>query len=322
VLTQDISWNWIFFVNVPIGILGIVVARAFIDETRDTSREQRLDLPGLVTSAVGLFALTYGLIETNTHSWTSPLVLSMLGLAAVSLVAFLLLESRQRLPMLDLSLFRNRTFAGANAVMGLVGLAMFGIFFYNSLFLQNVLHYGAIKTGAVFLPMTVLIMFTAPAAGKLSDRVGPRWLMGAGMSLLTVALLLFATLDQSSDFWNILPGLVVGGLGMAVTMAPTTSAAMSAVPMDKAGVGSAVINSMRQVGGSLGIALMGALVATAVSVTPFNPAFADQFVEGYHRALHVGAAFTLVGALIAVTTVRKISHAEEPRGAAEPAIGA
>jgi hypothetical protein len=133
---------------------------------------------------------------------------------------------------------------------------------------------------------------------------------------------LFGTLDAQSTWWDILPGLIVGGFGMAITMAPTTAAAMGSVPVDKAGVGSAVINSMRQVGGSLGIALMGALVATAVSVSPFNPAFPGQFVEGYHRALHVGAAITLVGAIIAVTTIRKISHAEEPRGAAEPAIGA
>jgi MFS family permease len=170
--------------------------------------------------------------------------------------------------------------------------------------------------------MTVLIIFVAPAAGKLADRVGPRWLMGAGMTLLTGSLLLFATLDTHSTWWDILPGLVVGGVGMAITMAPTTAAAMSSVPVDKAGVGSAVINSMRQVGGSLGIALMGALVATAVSVTPFNPAFPDEFVTGYHRALHVGAAITLVGAIVAVTTVRKLRHAEERGHAAEPAIEA
>jgi MFS family permease len=205
--------------------------------------------------------------------------------------------------------------------MFLVGLAMFGIFFYNSLFLQNVLGYGAIKTGATFLPMTVLIILIAPVAGKISDLVGPRWLMGAGMVLLTGSLLLFATLDASSSWWAILPGLLVGGFGMAITMAPTTAAAMGSVPVDKAGIGSAVINSMRQVGGSLGIAVMGALVATAVSVTPFNPAFPQQFVEGYHRALHVGAAITLVGAIVAVATVRKVRHAE-PAGAAEPAVGA
>src|SRR5262249_55782247 len=215
-------------------------------------------------------------------------------------------------PMLDLSLFRNATFSGANTVMFMVGLAMFGIFFYNSLFLQRVLHYGAIKTGATFLPMTLLIMFVAPAAGKISDRIGPRWLMGAGMTLLTGSLLLFATLDASSSWWDILPGLLVGGVGMAITMAPTTSAAMASVPVDKAGVGSAVINSMRQVGGSLGIAIMGTLVASAISVKPFDPRFTDQFVSGYHRALHVGAAILLAGAVIAVTSVRKLRHAEHP----------
>jgi predicted MFS family arabinose efflux permease len=205
--------------------------------------------------------------------------------------------------------------------MLIVGLAMFGIFFYNSLFLQNILHYSAIKTGATFLPMTLLIILIAPAAGKISDRVGPRWLMAGGMTLLTVSMLIFGTLDEHSTFWNILPGLLVGGTGMAITMAPTTAAAMGSVPVDKAGVGSAVINSMRQVGGSLGIAIMGALVATVVTVQPFSPAYPTQFVSGYHRAVHVGAAILLAGALVAVLTVRKVRHAEAP-AAAEQAVHA
>ena len=324
-LTEKIHWGWIFYINIPVGIAGILAARVFIDESRDSSREQRLDVPGLLTSAVGLFALTLALIETNDHAWGSTLVLSLFAIAALSLTAFVLLEMHQRLPMLDLSLFRDRQFSGANSVMFLVGLAMFGIFFYNSLFLQRVLGYGAIKTGATFLPMTVLIIFVAPAAGKLADRVGARWLMGAGMVLLSLALLLFATLTAASSWWNILPGLVVGGVGMAITMAPTTAAAMGAVPVDKAGVGSAVINSMRQVGGSLGIAIMGALVATTVSVPPFSPRYAEQFVPGYHRALEVGAAILLVGAVIAVATIRKVEHAEEgefERRTPEPAVGA
>jgi EmrB/QacA subfamily drug resistance transporter len=321
ILTQDIHWSWIFFINVPVGVAGVLGALLFIDESKDTSHEQRLDLPGLITSGVGLFALTFGLIETNDHAWGSARVLTLFAIAVVFLVAFVLLELHQRIPMLDLALFRDRTFSGANLVMFLVGLAMFGIFFYNSLFLQNILGYGAIKTGATFLPMTVLIIFVAPIAGKVADHLGPRWLMGAGMLLLTASLLLFATLDESSSWWDILPGLLVGGFGMASVMAPTTAAAMGSVPVDKAGVGSAVINSMRQVGGSLGIAVMGALVATAVSVTPFNPLFPSQFVEGYHRALEVGAAITLVGALVAVLTIRKVEHAE-PHAAAEPAVGA
>src|SRR5207249_10245575 len=123
-------------------------------------------------------------------------------------------------------------------------------------------------------------------AGRVSDRIGPRWLMGSGMALMAVSLLIFGTLDKASSFWNLLPGLLVGGVGMAVTMAPTTSAAMGSVPVDKAGVGSAVINSMRQVGGSLGIAIMGALVATAVSVKPFDRRYPSEFVVGCHRAVH------------------------------------
>jgi EmrB/QacA subfamily drug resistance transporter len=319
-LTQDISWSWIFFINIPVGVAGVLAARIFVDETRDTSREQRLDLPGLIASAVGLFALTYGLIETNDHAWGSTRVLTLFAVAIVALGIFVLLELRQRIPMLDLSLFRDPTFSGANTVMFLVGLAMFGIFFYTSLFLQRVLGYGAIKTGATFLPMTVLIILVAPAAGKLSDRVGSRWLMGAGMTLLSGSLLLFATLHAASSWWDIVPGLLVGGFGMAITMAPTTAAAMASVPVDTAGVGSAVINSMRQVGGSLGIAIMGALVATTVSVPPLDPRYATQFVPGYHRALHVGAAILLAGAAIAVVTVRELHPAD--REAPRPAVGA
>jgi EmrB/QacA subfamily drug resistance transporter len=312
-ITQDISWNWIFFVNIPVGILAVVAARLFIDETRDTSANQRLDLPGLVTSGLSLFALTYGLIETNTHAWGSTRVLGLLALAVVSMIAFVLLELRQKSPMLDLNLFRNPTFSGANAVMGLVGLAMFGIFFFNSLFLQNILHYGAIKTGATFLPMTVLIILVAPVAGRLSDRIGPRPLMTAGMVMLTLSLLLFGTLGTDSTFWNIVPGLVAGGIGMAITMAPTTSAAMGAVPVDKAGVGSAVINSMRQVGGSLGIAIMGTLIATQITVAPLNPAYASQFVDGYHHALQMGAGLLIVGAFVALLTIKPVARVKPER---------
>jgi EmrB/QacA subfamily drug resistance transporter len=320
ILTERISWSWIFFVNIPVGILAILAARLFVDETKDTSREQRLDLPGLATSAVGLFALTYALIETNTHAWGSARVLGLLGIAVVALAAFVVLELRQRVPMLDLSLFRNPTFTGANAAMGLVGLAMFGVFFYNSLFIQNILGYSAIETGATFLPMTVLIILIAPVAGRLTDRVGPRWLMGAGLTLLTVSLLLFGTLDESSTFWAILPGLVVGGVGMGITMAPTTTAAMSSVPVDKAGVGSAVINSMRQVGGSLGIAVMGTVIATSVSVGVRSPGYGSQFVDGYHRALLVGAAILLAGAVLSVLTVRPTRRPEPGVVATEEAL--
>ena len=310
ILTEQINWSWIFFINVPVGIVAIIVARLVIDESRDESKEQRLDLPGLISSGVGLFALTYGLIESNNYGWTSPRILVSFAVAAVALVLFVVLEHRQRVPMLDLSLFKNRTFAGANTVMLLVALAMFGVFFFNSLFLQRILHYSAIETGATFLPMTVLIVLIAPVAGKFSDRIGSRWLMGAGLVFLSASLISFSTLGIGSTFWDVLPGLLLGGVGMSLAMTPTTAAAMGSVPVDKAGVGSAVLNSMRQVGGSLGIALMGAIVASSVHVSETDPRAASQFVDGYQNALHVAAAIALVGAVVAVTTVRKYRHPE------------
>jgi MFS family permease len=240
----------------------------------------------------------------------------LFAIAAVALTAFVLLELHQRLPMLDLGLFRNPTFAGANAAMLLVGLAMFGIFFYNSLLLQRVLGYSAIETGAAFLPMTVLIILVAPVAGRFSDRIGARWLMGAGMTLLAISLLLFGTLDASSSFWNILPGLRVGGVGMAVTMAPTTAAAMGSVPVAQAGVGSAVINSMRQVGGSLGIAVMGAIVASvSADALRGGDSRPEAYLAGFHDAVRVGAAILFAGAIIATLAIRKIEHPEERKAA-------
>ena len=318
-ITQHWSWNWIFFINVPIGILAIVVARLVIDESRDMSAEQRLDLPGLLSSAIALFALTYGLIEANTYGWTSPRILALFAIAVIGFAAFVILEMRQRAPMLDLTLFKNGTFAGANTVMLLVGLAMFGVFFYNSLFLQNIIGWSAVQTGASFLPMTVLIILVAPLAGKYSDRVGSRWLMAGGMVLLSASLLSFSRLDETSNFWNLLPGLLIGGFGMALVMTPTTAAAMGSVPVDKAGVGSAVLNSGRQVGGALGIAVMGAIIAASATGVPGTPQAVDGFVTGYQHALEVAAVIALVGAVISVATVRKYRHVDQPEAAFEAA---
>jgi EmrB/QacA subfamily drug resistance transporter len=310
VITEQIDWSWIFFINVPIGVIGIVVAQLVIDESKDTTHEQRLDLPGLITSALGLFALTYGLIEANTFGWTSPRILLLFGAAAAALVAFVVLELHQRVPMLDVRLFRDSTFAGANVTMMLVALAMFGVFFFVSLYLQNILGYSATKAGATFLPMTILIILIAPIAGRLSDRIGSRWLIAVGMTLLGASLLIFARLTLNSGFWDLFPGLVVGGIGMALAMTPTTAAAMASVPVDKAGVGSAVLNSMRQVGGSLGIAIMGAIVASYADMSLAGPRAASQFVDGLQHALDVAAGIAFVGAVIAVLTIRKHGHSE------------
>jgi predicted MFS family arabinose efflux permease len=213
--------------------------------------------------------------------------------------------------MLDLSLFRNRTFSGANGAMLFVGLAMFGTFFYVSLYMQNVLRYSPVQAGATFLPMTLLIIVLAPRTGALADRFGSRWLVGGGMVLLAGMLFYYSQLGMHESFWKLLPGLLIGGIGMASTMTPTTAAAMSAVEVHKAGVGSAVLNSSRQVGGSLGIAIMGAIVASASGANPLL-----KYLNGFHDALRVGALLCLIGAAIAVAVVRKIEHPQHEAPAA------
>ena len=286
-------------------MVAIAASFLLITESKDETHES-LDLPGLATSALGLFALTYGLIEANAYGWTSARIVGSFVVAVVSLTAFVLLERRQRAPMLDLSLFRSGTYAGANIAMLLVALAMFGVFFFVSLYMQNVLGYSAVQAGAAFLPMTILIILVAPVAGKASDRFGSRWLMTIGMVLLAVQLLYLSQLGADASFWKLLPGFLIGGLGMAMTMTPTAAAATRAVPVEKAGVGSAVLNAMRQVGGSVGIALMGAIVAAEASGRPRR-----RGLHGRLRALAVVAAvIAFAGAIVAFALVRQESGAE------------
>jgi EmrB/QacA subfamily drug resistance transporter len=312
-LAEHASWHWIFFINIPVGLLAIVASFLLIDESRDTSEEQRLDLPGLLSSGIGLFALTYALIEANTYGWTSGRILGAFAVAFVGLAAFILLERHQRVPMLDLSLFRNRTFAGANTVMLFVAVAMFGVFFFVSLYMQNVLGYSAVQAGAAFLPMTLLIVLIAPIAGKTSDRFGSRWLMGTGMGLLAAQLFYFSRLGLQESYLTLLPAMIIGGVGMALVMTPSAAAAMSGVPRDKAGVGSAVLNSARQVGGSVGIALMGAIIAHEAGSrrTP------EAFVDGFSTALVVASLIALAGAALAVLTIRAPKHAHVAEPASE-----
>jgi EmrB/QacA subfamily drug resistance transporter len=312
-ITEHLHWSWIFFINVPIGILGVAASFLLIDESRDETHE-RLDLPGLATSGLGLFALTYGLIEANTYGWTSPRIIGSFTVSALLLTAFVLLERHQRAPMLPLELFRNKTYTGANLVMLLVALAMFGVFFFVSLYMQNVLGYTPVEAGAAFLPMTLLIILVAPLAGKTTDRFGSRGLMTMGMTLIALQLALFSQLGADAAYWQLLPSLLIGGVGMALTMTPSAAAATRAVPVEKAGVGSAVLNSARQVGGTMGIAVMGAIVAAQVD----GAWSTEAFMQGFEQALLVAAGIAAFGAVVAFALVR--SH-DEAGGAKRPTTG-
>jgi len=312
IITEHISWNWIFYVNVPIGAAGILAAIFVVPESKDTAREQRLDVPGLLTSGIGLLALVYALIEANQYGWTSVRILGLFVVAAVSLVGFVLLELHQRLPMLDLSLFRSGTFAGANLVAILVTLAMFGIFVFFPIYMQTFRGWSPIQAGAALLPWTVMIVIFAPIAGKLSDRVGSRWLIAAGMGTVAVCCLLLSTIDLHSSFWNLLPAFILGGLGMSFVMTPMSAAVMGAAPVAKAGVASGVLNTFRQVGVALGIAITGAIVADrAASAARGGASPPEAFVHGLTFAMKVSAAICFAAAIAAAVLVRRYRHADD-----------
>jgi MFS family permease len=179
-------------------------------------------------------------------------------------------------------------------------LAMFGVFFFVSLYMQNILGYSPVETGAAFLPLTIIIILVAPIAGKTSDRIGSRGLMTAGMILVATQLVMFSRLGIDSTFWNLFPALVIGGVGMALTMTPSAAAATRSVPVDKSGVGSAVLNSARQVGGTMGVAIMGAIMAAEIG----DERTPEAFMNGFERALLVAAGIAAVGAVVAYVLVR------------------
>jgi EmrB/QacA subfamily drug resistance transporter len=320
IITEHISWNWIFYVNVPIGVLGIVASLVVVPESRDTSHEQRLDLPGLLSSGVGLLALVYALIEAHKYGWTSGTIIGLFVVAAVALAVFVLLELHQRLPMLDLTLFRNGTFTGANLVAILVTLAMFGIFVFFPIYMQTFRGWSPIQAGAALLPWTILIVIFAPIAGKLSDKVGSRWLIAAGMTTVGLCCLELSTVSVHSSFWHMLPGFILGGLGMSFVMTPMSAAVMGAAPVDKAGVASGVLNTFRQVGVALGIAVMGAIItnreAAALRAGDDPP---HAFVHGLTFGMRVSAAICFGAAIAAALLVRKYRHAEQTRPLAEAA---
>lgn len=305
-LSQTLGWRSIFLVNVPLGAALLVAVLLAVPASPGTSRERPLDLPGLAASATGLSALVFGLTQANSYGWTSVRLWSLLALAAAALGLFVRIERRSAAPMLDLSLFRARNFAGANAV-GLLSLSvMCSIFFFLSLYLQLALGYSAIGAGSVLLPLTLVIVLVSPLSGRLVDRIGAGAPMAAGMALLAVGLLLLSRLQADSGLSGLLPGLAVGGLGIGLTSTPITTAVLDSVPPERSGVGAGTLSAFRMVGLSLGIAIMGAIVAAEwpgglVAVAVSTESFADGLAKGFL----VNAGIALAGALVAAATIRK-----------------
>ncbi|HEY2716779.1 MAG TPA: MFS transporter [Solirubrobacterales bacterium] len=264
-LTENVTWRAIFYINIPVAI-GAVAATLFaVRESRDTSVGREVDYPGVAVLTVGLTALVLALVEGNSWGWGSTAILGLIALALVALPAFVWVENRVKAPMVQFDLLADRNFLGAIVVAMIISFAMLGVFFFLALYMQDILGYSPLEAGVRFLPSTLMIVAVAPVAGRLADRFGPRWLIGGGLTLVAAALFSFSGIAVDSGYLDLLPGFMLLGIGIAMTMSPMTSAAMNAVPVQKAGVASGVLSMFRMVGGSLGIAITGAIFQALVS---------------------------------------------------------
>jgi EmrB/QacA subfamily drug resistance transporter len=337
-LTEQVSWRAIFFLNPPIALIAVAVTLFAARESRDETVTRTVDYPGIAAMSIGLTTLILALVEGNTWGWGSVQVISLFAVAAVALAAFPVIELRVKAPMVDFAFFRSRTFVGANLVAFIVTFAMLSQFFFLALYMQNFLHFSPLQAGVRFLPSTLVIIVMGPIAGRLTDRIGPRPLIVAGLLIVSSALFIQSRLTVHTGYGLLLPGFVLMGIGMGLVMSPMTTAAMNSVDRTKAGLASGVTSMSRMVGGTFGVAVMGALVTTIglsdlTSSLPHVPAAtrttlanalgsgavptgrgaSPQIVEAVRHAfvtalgtgLTVGAAVTVVGALVAFLLIQK-----------------
>jgi EmrB/QacA subfamily drug resistance transporter len=287
-MVERLGWESVFFLNVPIGIVAYLVGTRTVRES--VSEVQRsLDVPGLLLGTSALFLVTYGLIEANERGWSDPLIVGSLAGFAVLIVAFLAWEVRSPNAMMPLRFFRNAAFSAGNTVAFSVSLGMFTAFFFLSLYMQTIRGYTAFEAGVRFLPMTVLIILTAPNAGRYAQKHGSRIPMTYGLILAGGGLLLLSRLTVETSYALILPVFAIMGHGMGATMAPMTAAVMNAVGHERAGLGSAMTNTSREVGGVFGIALLGTVLTTRLRAT-LEPSLATIGLDPSQQAAVAEAA--------------------------------
>jgi EmrB/QacA subfamily drug resistance transporter len=352
VITEHLGWEWIFFVNVPIGILAIALTEVRLANIA-AQDPAPIDLPGLVAFSLGLFLLIFGLIRGNPEGWGSAEIVASLGGAALLLAAFVAIEARSAHPMLDLTLFRKPAFNGVSAVAFGLSAGMFALFLYLTIYMQGVLGYSPLETGLRFLPLTVLSFVASPIAGALSHRIPIRVLLGVGLALVGVGLTLMHGLQPDSGLSSLLPGFIIAGIGIGVANPGIGQAAIAVVPVEKSGMGSGINTTFRQVGIATGVASLGAIFQSRVDaklteVLPHAPrglaevissggstaaagtsppgqraeivhAAKVAFVSGFNEILLIGAILSFVVAALGFFLVRPRDFVQPTEAAAEPA---
>jgi len=326
ILTDQVGWEWIFFLNVPIGLIVILAGQRVLHESRVELGNRSLDIAGAILVTAGLTLLVYGLVTTDTYSWTSSRVLGSLAGAAVLLAGFIAVELRAKAPILPFSIFRLKSLTGANIVGLLLGAAIFSMFFLLSLYMQQVLGYSALKAGVAYLLVASVIIVAAGASQALVTRIGVRSVLITGMVLLVAGLVWFSQVSVHGSYaTDLAPGFILAGIGLGFSFVPVQIASLIGVTHDEAGIASGLINTSQQVGGALGVAVL-----STITFTRYDSYLGDHgnnlalipnaLVDGFHVAFLVGAGLALIGLVATLLFIPKDVKSEQPVPAGEPAI--
>ena len=326
ILTDQVGWEWIFFLNVPIGLIVILAGQRVLHESRVELGSRSLDIAGAILVTAGLTLLVYGLVTTDTYSWGSTRVLGSLAGAAVLLAGFVAVELRAKAPILPFSIFRLKSLTGANIVGLLLGAAIFSMFFLLSLYMQQVLGYSALKAGVAYLLVASVIIVAAGASQALVTRIGVRSVLITGMVLLVAGLLWFSQVSVHGSYaTDLAPGFILAGIGLGFSFVPVQIASLIGVTHDEAGIASGLINTSQQVGGALGVAVL-----STITFTRYDSYLGDHgnnlalipnaLVDGFHVAFLVGAGLALIGLVATLVFIPKDVKSEQPAPAGEPAI--
>ena len=314
VLTSSLTWSWIFFVNLPVGVTVLAVSPWLLGESRAALAHRHFDVAGATSITAGLMVLVYAITRTSQHGWSDPVTVGLLAAAGVLIAAFVAVEARSPAPLLPLRIFRLRTLSAANATMLVVGASAFGQFFLLTLYLQQVLGYSAIETGLAFVAITATIVAFASPSQALVTRLGARPVLTAGLLLTAAGAALYARMPADGDYVrDVLPALLVSGAGLALSFGPVMIAGLTGVRPADAGVASGLINTSRQIGGSIGLAAATTIAATASGRYADGHAVSalsgPALAHGFQVAFYALVGLALVGAAVAAAFVESAPKA-------------
>jgi len=320
VLTSYLSWSWVFFINVPVGLAAIALAPVLLRESRADLEHRHFDLPGAISVTAGLMLLVYATTRAATDGWAATSTLWLFGGAIALLLAFVAIEIRSRSPLLPLRIFRLRTLTAANAAMALIGAATFSEFFLLTLYLQDVLHYSAVETGVAFSAFALSVVAMSNAAQLIVGRFGIRATLTAGLLLSAVSVAALTRLPvEGHYFWDLFPWFVLGGAGLGLSFVPVTIAGLTGIDRSDAGVASGLVNTSRQVGGALGIAAISAIAATSTDSYAGSHAVSSAsgtaLAHGFQTGLYVMTGLLVLAAVLAFALLgarRPPAAAQEP----------